>query len=110
MIGLEDCESLFTRVETEKAVTEEYSARRFLSIQPSPGQGDLGNIYRVPGMQQPAGELSKARSHMVPLLRLLESGKLSLGGLRPRQGMQSEEVQGIGRTYGFASDFPCPVS
>ena len=35
MVGLEDCESLFSHLRTKKMIAEKYLARHFLSIQQS---------------------------------------------------------------------------
>ena len=74
MVGLEDCESLFTRIKTKKMIPEKYLERHFLSIQQALGAGDLENAYWLPGTENPADGLTKVRSDVVPLLRLLESG------------------------------------
>ena len=50
-------------------ITAKYLARHFQSIQKDLGQGDLGNVYRLPGAESPAYGLTQMRSYMVPLLR-----------------------------------------
>ena len=81
--GLEDCESLLTHLKTEKMIAEKCLVRRFLSIQQFLGEGDLENANWLPGTENPADSLTKVRSDMVPLLRLLESGAFCPGHLRP---------------------------
>ena len=69
MIGLEDCESLFTRLKTEETITAEYSERHLPIIQRRPEQGELGNIYWLSGMENPAVGLTKVSSDMASPLR-----------------------------------------
>ena len=73
VVGMEDCESLFTLSQNKKMVAEEYSARRFLSIEQSLGHGDLDNINWLPGLANAADEMTKVRSDMLPLPPPLES-------------------------------------
>ena len=42
----------------------------------------LGNVYWLPGLENPAIGLTETRSDMDPLLRLLESGAYNPGALR----------------------------
>ena len=43
MVGLEDCEGLFTYVKTERMIDEKYLARHLLRIQHPLVEGGLGN-------------------------------------------------------------------
>ena len=87
VVGLEDCESLFTHPKTKKMVAEKCLVRRFLSIQEALEEGDLENAYWLPGTEPSADGPTKVRSDMVPLLRLLESGGFCPGQLRPLKGV-----------------------
>ena len=88
----EDCESVFTHLETKKMKTEEYLVRRPLSIQRALERGDMENAYWLPGTENPADGLTSVCSDMVPLLRLLGSGRfnpgswMALGGAAWDQG------------------------
>ena len=64
MIGFEDCESLFTHLKKEKAIAGKYMARHFLGIQKSRGAGELGIVYRLPGLGNPADWSAKVKSDM----------------------------------------------
>ena len=83
---LKECESLFPRLNDEKMIAAKYAARHFLSSQRALGQGVLGNIYWLPGLDSPAGRLTEVRSAMAPLLRILESGRFCLGSPWPPKG------------------------
>ena len=54
MGGWEDCESLFTDLETEKMTTEEYLVRHPQSARWASGKGDMDNAYWLPGSENPA--------------------------------------------------------
>ena len=99
MAGLEDGESLFTHLKTKTMRAEQYSARHFLSIQQALGEGESDNVYWAPGTENPAGGLTKVRSDMVPLLRLLQSGHFYPASLRPLRGVAWAEEEGRGK-YG----------
>ena len=47
LVGMGDCESLFTHLKNKKMVTEKYLVRHFLSIQQFIEEGDLDNAYRA---------------------------------------------------------------
>ena len=64
-------------------ITGKNLARRHLRIQPALEQGGLGNVFRRPGAGNPADGLTKVRSDMVPLLRMLEPGRFNPGSLLP---------------------------
>ena len=76
---------------TERMIAEGYSVHHFLSIRQALDEGDLGNAYWLPGAENPADGLTKVRSDMVPLLRLLESGLFCLGQLWSLRGVAQKE-------------------
>ena len=92
LVGLEDCESLFAELKKSKMITEKFLVRHCLSIQQALEQKDLDNVYWVPGKENPADGLTKLRSEILPLLRLLESGAYNPGILRPLKGKTATEV------------------
>ena len=83
MVGMEDCESLFTHLENREMVTEKYLVRHFLSIQQFIEEGEQENAHRLPGVENPADGLTKIKSEMGPILSLLETGRFQPGLLRP---------------------------
>ena len=89
--GFEDCESLFTHLKNRKMIAEKYLVRHFLSIQQFLEDGELDNVYWLPGLENPADSLTKVRCEMVPILTLLETGKFQPGALRPLRGVASRE-------------------
>ena len=91
MVGLEDCESLFSHLRTKKMITEKYLVRHFLSIQQSLDNKELDNIYWLPGTENPADGMTKMKSEMSPMLNLLEFGEFYPGVLRPLKGVCSSE-------------------
>ena len=91
MVGMEDCESLFTHLKNRKMVTEKYLIRHFLSIQQFVEDGELDNIYWIPGAENPADGLTKIKSEMGPISSLLETGGFQPGLLRPLKGLASIE-------------------
>ena len=86
MVGLEDCESLFTRLKKNKLITEKF-VRHFLAIQQAIEFQELDNVYWIPGKENPANGLTKLRSEILLLLRLMESGTYNPGYLRPLKGV-----------------------
>ena len=72
-------------------ITEKYLVRHFLSIQQFIDEGELENVYWIPGVENPAGGLTKLRSEMGPILTLLETGRFQPGTLRPLKGVASRE-------------------
>ena len=66
---LEDCESLFTHLRNEETAAEKYLVSHFPGIQRALGSNELENVYWLPGTENPARGLTKAKSDMVPLLR-----------------------------------------
>ena len=91
LVAMEDFESLFTHLKNKKMVTEKYLVRHFLSIQQFIEEGDLDNVYWLPGTENPADGLTKSRSEMGPILALLETGRFQPGLLRPLKGLASRE-------------------
>ena len=77
MVGMEDCESLFTHPENRKMVAGKYLVRHFVSIQQFVEDGELGNVYWLPGVENPAGGLTKIKSET------LDTGRFLPGLLRP---------------------------
>ena len=49
----------------------------------------LDNVYRIPGLGNPADGLANTQNDIVPLLRLLESGVRNPGILRPFKSIAS---------------------
>ena len=90
MAGLKNCESLLARRSTKKMIAEGYRVRHFLSIQQALEQGELHNAYWLPGVGNPADGLTKVRIGVVPLARLLESGRRNPGTARPLGGGPAE--------------------
>ena len=93
MAGLEDCGGHCARARNNGAVAEECLARRFLEIQQDPVIGGLGNVYRLPGPENPADGRAKVRSDTVPMLCLLQSGFCFPGTPRPLRGVALWKAQ-----------------
>ena len=91
LVGVEDCESLFTHFENRKMITEKYLARHFLSIQQFVEEGELNNAYWLPGTENPADGLTKIKSEMGPIPSFLETGRFQPGLLLPLKGLASRE-------------------
>ena len=91
MVGLEGCESLSTHSKKKKMIAEKFSARRFLAIQQATEIQRLDNAYWIPGRENPADGLTKLRSDLLPLLRLIESGTYNPDYLRLLQGVAFRE-------------------
>ena len=51
-----------------------------------------GSVYCLPGTENPAGGLTKAKSDMGPLLRMLRSETCCPGAFRPLQGSSFQEM------------------
>ena len=66
-------------------VSAKYLARRFLRVQQFLEEGCLGDE------ENPADGLAEVRSDLVPLLRLLESGRFFPGQLRPLRSVAWKE-------------------
>ena len=91
LVGMEDCERLFTHLKNRGMVTEKYLVRHLLSSQQFLGDGELGNVYWIPGTENPADGLTDLRSEMGPIMALLETGRFQPGLLRPLEGLASRE-------------------
>ena len=65
LVGMEDCESLFTHLKNRKMVAEKYLVRHFLSAQQFTEEGELDNAYWLPGTENPADGLSEIKSGAV---------------------------------------------
>ena len=91
LVGLEDCESLFTHLKKCKMIAEKFLVRHFLSNRQAIEEQELGDVYWIPGKENPADGLTKLRSEPAPLLRLLESGSYNPGMLRPLKEVTFKE-------------------
>ena len=83
MGGWGDYESLFAYLGGEKMIPEEYPVGHLPSIQRAFEEGDMGNASWLLGTEHPADGLTKVRSGMVHLLRLLGSGRFNPGSWMP---------------------------
>ena len=72
-------------------ITGKYLVRHFLSIQQFIEEGDLDNVYWIPGTENPADGLTKIRREMGPILAPLETGRFQPGLLRPLKELASRE-------------------
>ena len=72
--GLIDCESLSSHLRTGRLGTKKLLTQHFRSILDALGSGDLGNAAWIPGAEDPADGLTKAKSDFGPLFHLLETG------------------------------------
>ena len=86
MVGLENCGSLFTRLKKKQLIAEKFLARHFLVIQQAIEMEEWGNVYWIPGLGYPASGLTKLKSDLLPLLRLIGSGSYNPGNSRPFLG------------------------
>ena len=75
-----------------KMITGKFLARYSLSIQQALEHKELDNAYWIPGKGNPADGLTKLRSEVLPLLRLLELGPYNPGISRPLKGKTVTEV------------------
>ena len=91
LVGLGDCESLFTHLRTKKMIAEKCLGRRFLSTQRALGKGELESAYWLPGSENPGDGPNEVRSDAVPFLILLKSGCFNPGYLRPLKGVARKE-------------------
>ena len=62
-----------------------------LSSQQFLEDGELENVYWLPGTENPADGLTKLRSEMGPIMALLETGNFRPGTLRPLKGSAPRE-------------------
>ena len=88
---MEGCEILLTHLKNRNMVTEKYLVCHFLRIQQFLEDGELENVYWIPGTENPADGLTKLRSEMGPIMALLETGRFRPGLLRPLKGLASRE-------------------
>ena len=84
-VGLGYCEGLFTRTPTKRVIAEKYLGRHLLRIQQALEAGELKDAFWLPGTENPADGLTKARGDMGPLLGLLEIGRFYLDSCAPSQ-------------------------
>ena len=54
MAGLEHCESLFTHSKNKKVIVEKFAVRYLVAIQQALETQELGNVYWLPGLGNPA--------------------------------------------------------
>ena len=54
MVGMEDCESLFTRLKKNKLVAEKFLVRHFSATLEAIGLQELDNVYWIPGKENPS--------------------------------------------------------
>ena len=87
MEGKKECDSLFSHLKNRTLLTGKYLVRHFLSIQQLIEDGDLDNVYWLPGVENPADGLTKLKSEMGPIPPLLETGRIQPGLLRPLKGL-----------------------
>ena len=96
MVGLEDCENLLARRKNKQLTTVKFQARHLLAIKQALGSQELDNIYWLAGYGNPAAGLTKTKSDMTPLLRLLASGANDPGALRLLKGVASCGIASCG--------------
>ena len=87
MAGREGCESLFAQLKDNKIATEEFPVRHCLAIQRAAETQELGNVFWLPGLGNPADGLARTKSDMAPLLGLLEFGAYNRGTRRQLLGV-----------------------
>ena len=68
-------------------ITEEFRVRHSVAVQQALGMQELGIIYWIPGLGNPADGLTKTKQDTAPLLRPSESGVYNPGTLRPLRGV-----------------------
>ena len=91
LVETEDCESLSAHLGNRKMITEKYLARHSLSIHQFFEEGELGDVYWIPGPENPTDGLTKIKSEMGPILALLEPDRCQPGLLRPLKGLAPRE-------------------
>ena len=74
-------------------------ARHFLGIQQALGNGELYSAYCLPGPENPADGVAKAKGDMAPQPRLLKSKSYCPGARRLLRGLTFEK--GSGARWGF---------
>ena len=78
-------------MKNRKMGTGKYLVRHYLSIQQFLEDGELENVYWIPGTENPADGLTKLRSEMGHIMALLDTGRFQPGLLRPLEGLASRE-------------------
>ena len=79
MVGLVDCKCLFTHLKSKEITTGAFLVRHFLASQQTLETQELGNVYWLPGSENPADGLTKTESDAAELLRLSEPGTYDPG-------------------------------
>ena len=92
----------YSHTSGKKAAAEKFLVRHFLAIQQAVAREELGLVYWLPGLENPADGLTKTKSDAAPLLRLLESGACNPGTLRPLRGVGSRGNLSVFSFLGFA--------
>ena len=85
--GLIDCESLLSHLRTGRLGTEKFFTRHYRSILDALESGGLGNVAWISGAENPAGDLTKAKSEPGPLFHLLDTGAFRPGRLEQLRGV-----------------------
>ena len=88
MWGIAECSSRILK----KKVAEEFLGYHFLSVRGLMGNRVPGNAYGLSGSENPSAGKTKVKSVMKPPLRLLESGALRPGMIRPLKGAASYDT------------------
>ena len=91
MVGVEYYGSLLTHLKNRKMVAGHDLVRHFLSIQQFIEEGDLDNIYWIPGVGNPADGITEITSEMGPISSLLDTGRFQPGLLRPLKGLATRD-------------------
>ena len=65
--GLIDCESLLSHLRTGRLGAEKFLTRHFRCMLDALEGGNLGDAAWIPGAENPAGGLAKAKSEIGPL-------------------------------------------
>ena len=89
--SLGDPESIVTRLRDEEAIAEDYLARNLRGAQRALGRNESGNVYCLPGTENPAGDPANVKSDALPLLRALQSRTFCPGALRQTRGAPLKE-------------------
>ena len=77
--GLIDCDSLLSHLRTGRLGTGKILTRHFRSILGAMEGGDLGDVERIPGNENPADGLTKAKSDLGAAISFSGNGYLSTG-------------------------------
>ena len=79
-------------------IAEGYRGRHFASSHQALEEGDMEDTSWPPGTENPADGLAEVRGDMIPLLRLLESGRFSWESLAPSRAWAGRSKWPLGRT------------